>query len=76
MNSEHEKNLNDQFRRMWEMMRTQASNDNPLSHFFTGNSETLADRPKKNSIPSQLACFDTATQESDSRSGESSCGGL
>jgi len=51
VNSEHEKNLNSQMRRMWEMMRGQGSDKkNPLSHFFTGNSETLAKIPKEKGI--------------------------
>ena len=47
VNSEHEKNLNNQFRRMWEMMRTQATPDNPLHHFFTGNTTTLCGNKHK-----------------------------
>lgn len=41
VNSEHEKNIPDQFRQMWELMRSTARNTSVVSHFYTGTVESL-----------------------------------
>jgi len=41
VNSEHQKNLPDAFRRTWEVMRSLANKDSPVSRFFTGDVHTL-----------------------------------
>ena len=51
VNQEHEKNRNDMTRRMWELLRGRGADPaNPLSHFFTGNKETLLDAPAKHNV--------------------------
>jgi len=41
VNSEHEKNVPDQFRQTWEIMRGTAKNSSVVSHFYTGTKESL-----------------------------------
>jgi len=41
VNSEHEKNVPDQFRQMWEIMRGTAKSSSVVSHFYTGTKESL-----------------------------------
>eukprot|EP00929_Paragymnodinium_shiwhaense_P117964 TRINITY_DN8946_c0_g1_i1.p1 TRINITY_DN8946_c0_g1~~TRINITY_DN8946_c0_g1_i1.p1 ORF type:complete len:1078 (+),score=345.56 TRINITY_DN8946_c0_g1_i1:78-3311(+) len=41
VNSEHTKNMPDQGRRLWELMRSTAKNSSVISHFYTGTTESL-----------------------------------
>jgi len=41
VNSEHMKNVPNQGRRLWELMRSTAKNTSVLSHFYTGTTESL-----------------------------------
>jgi insulysin len=41
VNSEHMKNVPNQGRRLWELMRSTASNKSVVSHFYTGTTESL-----------------------------------
>eukprot|EP00391_Amoebophrya_sp_Ameob2_P002818 CAMPEP_0179004712 /NCGR_PEP_ID=MMETSP0795-20121207/13473_1 /TAXON_ID=88552 /ORGANISM="Amoebophrya sp., Strain Ameob2" /LENGTH=2090 /DNA_ID=CAMNT_0020699037 /DNA_START=13 /DNA_END=6285 /DNA_ORIENTATION=+ len=55
VDQEHTKNMNDMTRRMWELLRSEsAQKDNPLSHFFTGNKDTLFDEPGKRGIDTSV----------------------
>lgn len=47
VNSEHEKNIQDQGWRIYDTLRHLASPDSPVSHFHTGNTETLLTEPAK-----------------------------
>mmetsp|Transcript_22369 Transcript_22369/g.42969 ORF Transcript_22369/g.42969 Transcript_22369/m.42969 type:complete len:1012 (+) Transcript_22369:77-3112(+) len=41
VNSEHVKNIPDQGRRLWELMRSEARNGSVINRFYTGNTESL-----------------------------------
>ncbi|XP_065350636.1 insulin-degrading enzyme-like [Cloeon dipterum] len=50
VNSEYEKNLADESRRLLQLERSTSIKDHPYSKFGTGNLQTLVDDPKKNGI--------------------------
>ncbi|CAD7941596.1 unnamed protein product [Amoebophrya sp. A120] len=56
VDQEHAKNKNDMSRRMYELMKHQSADPkSPMSHFFTGDKETLFDLPKQNNIDTTKA---------------------